>query len=184
MLADGNVMTAFISFAIIVGIGAFIGSRFKPDAWYRQLRKPAWTPPDWLFAPVWSVLYFFSVLAGWAVWWANADAWSVPLVFWAAQVVLNTAWSWLYFGRHDIFGALIDSALLFIVVLLFIATAHLYSPAASWLFVPYAIWVGFATFLNATIWHLNEGNDSANVSSMLKALMDRVMRFKPGTSGR
>jgi tryptophan-rich sensory protein len=184
MLTDGTVMTAFIIFAIIGGIGAFIGSRFKPDAWYRQLRKPAWTPPDWLFAPVWSVLFFFSVLAGWGVWWANADAWSVPLVFWAAQVVLNTAWSLLYFGRHDIFGALIDSALLFIVVLLFIATAHLYSPAASWLFVPYALWVGFATFLNATIWHLNEGNDSANASSMLKALMDRVMRFKPDTSGR
>ncbi len=177
-------MTAFLSFAIIVGIGAFIGSRYKPDAWYAQLRKPAWNPPDWVFAPVWSVLYFFITFAGWLVWWANADAWSVPLVFWAAQVVLNTAWSWLYFGRHSIFGALIDSMLLLVAVLLFIATAQLYSPAASWLFVPYALWVGFAIVLNAVIWNLNEGDASATWTSIPKALLERAKRGRPGPSVR
>ncbi len=150
-------MTAFATFAIITGIGAFIGSRFKPDAWYRNLRKPAWNPPDWVFAPVWGLLYVAIAAAGYLVWWANADSWSVPLLFWGAQVVLNTAWSWLYFGRHNIFGALIDSVALLLMVVLFIATAHLYSPAASWLFVPYALWVAFATVLNATIWRMNEG---------------------------
>lgn len=151
-------MAAFSVFALIVCVGAFIGSRFKPDAWYLQLRKPSWNPPNWVFAPVWGFLYIAIAVAGWLVWWANADAWSVPLVFWALQVVLNTAWSWLYFGRHNIFGALIDSAILLLMVVLFIATAHLYSPLASWLFVPYALWVAFATYLNATIWKLNEGS--------------------------
>lgn len=152
-------MTAFSIFAIIVAAGAFVGSRFKPDAWHRALRKPSWNPPDWVFAPVWSVLYIAIAVAGWLVWWANADAFSVPLVFWVLQLALNMAWSWLYFGRHSIFGALIDSLVLLLVIILFIATAHLYSPLASWLFVPYALWVGFATVLNATIWKMNERSE-------------------------
>ncbi len=154
-------MTAFATFAIVVGIAAFVGSRFKPDAWHRKLRKPSWNPPDGIFAPVWGFLYLAIAVAGWLVWWSNAVAWSITLTFWAAQVVLNTAWSWLFFRRHYIFGALVDSVILLLVILAFIATAHLFSPAASWLFVPYAIWVAFATFLNFRIWQLNEGGARA-----------------------
>ncbi len=177
-------MPGFVTFLFIAGIGAFLGSRYKPDAWSRHLRQPVWTPPDWAFAPVRAFLSLINAFAGWLVWWANADTFSVPLIFWVAQVVLNACWSWLYFGRHAIFGALIIRLLLLVAVLLFVATAQLYSPAASWLFVPYALWVGFTMMLNATIWHLNEGDESARDTSMLKALMGRVMRFNPWTHGR
>lgn len=151
-------MSAFAIFAIIVGVGAFIGSRFQPDDWYRQLRKPAWHPPDWVFRRVWITLFLFIAVSGWLVWWANADAWSVPVAFWLAGVAFNTAWPWLYFGRHSIFGALIVCGLLLVTIVAFMATAPDYSPAASWLFVPYALWVIFATALNATIWKLNDGD--------------------------
>ena len=148
-------MSALLAFAAVVTVAALVASRFKPDAWYQGLNKPAWNPPNWLFAPVWLVLYVAIAFAGWLVWWANADSWSLPLTLWSAQMVLNGAWSWLFFGRHDMKAALIDIVLMLCVIVAFAVTAADYSPAAAWLFVPYAIWVTFAAFLNFTIWRLN-----------------------------
>ncbi len=150
-------MSALVAFGAAVALAALAGSRFKPDAWYRGLRKPAWNPPDWLFGPVWLALYVAIAFAGWLVWWANADAWSLPLTLWSVQLVLNGAWPWLFFGRHDAKAALIDIGLLLLVIIGFAVTAADYSPAAAWLFVPYAVWVAFATVLNYAIWKLNAG---------------------------
>ena len=73
-------MPGFVTFLFIAGIGAFLGSRYKPDAWSRHLRQPVWTPPDWAFAPVRAFLSLINAFAGWLVWWANADTFSVPLI--------------------------------------------------------------------------------------------------------
>ena len=156
-------MIAFLTFCGIVALAAYVGSRFRPDAWYRNLRKPRWHPPDWVFGPVWTALYIFIAVAGWLVWWANADAWSLPLTFWAAQIVLNAAWSWLFFGRHALTAALTCSVLLLLAVVAFAVTAPEYSPGAAWLFIPYAAWVAFATFLTHTIRKLNPDASEAAV---------------------
>ena len=148
---------SFIAFVAAVAVAAFSGSRFKPDAWYRNLRKPTWNPPDAVFAPVWTVLYLAVATAAWLVWRGNGDAWSLALTLWVVQLVLNVAWSWLFFGRHQVAGALIDIVLLLVAIVAFIATSASASGIAAWLFVPYALWVAFAATLNARILALNSG---------------------------
>lgn len=78
-------------FALPVFLTACTGAIFKPGAWYDALEKPSWTPPDWAFPVVWSILYLFIAVAGWLVW--QEAGWSVPIGLWAAQLVLNGAWS-------------------------------------------------------------------------------------------
>jgi len=146
----------FFVFAALVAACAVSGSRFKPDAWFRALAKPAWNPPDVVFGPVWALLYIAIAVAGWLVWRDADGAITVALVAWGVQLGFNAAWSWLYFGRHAILAAMIDSALMLVAVIVFIVAAASINAVASWLFVPYACWVAFATVLNATIWRMND----------------------------
>jgi len=148
-------MPALAVFVALVAAAAFSGSRFKPDAFYRRLRKPAWNPPDWVFGPVWTVLYLAIAYAGYLAWRENGDAWSIALGFWGAQLLFNTAWSWLFFGRHRMFAALVDCVAMLVAICGFIAAVAPQSPLAAWLFVPYAAWVSFAAILNGTLWWLN-----------------------------
>lgn len=152
-------------FLFAMAFAAFIGSRFRPGAWHRGLAKPTWNPPNWVFAPVWSALYLAIATAGWLY------ARSVPgplyldlaLALWIAQLVLNAAWSWLFFGRQSPGAALIDIVLLLATIIAFALTAYPVSAIAAWLFVPYAAWVSFATVLNAAIWQRNRSRaTSAN----------------------
>jgi benzodiazapine receptor len=141
-------------FVLLVGAAALTGAQFEPGAWYAQLVKPVWTPPNWLFAPVWSVLYLAIAVAGWLVWRA-ARGFPAALQIWGMQLALNMLWSWLFFGLHHPRLALLDIVLLLLSILAFIAAARRYSVIASWLFAPYAAWVAFATALNAAIAQLN-----------------------------
>lgn len=150
-------MLSFLAFALLVVIASLIGVAFQPGAWYQDLAKPAWTPPSWVFAPVWTVLYVVIAIAGWLVWRAGGNRFSAPVYFWLVQLVLNAAWSWLFFGLHRPAVALVDIALLLIAIVAFIATAWRYSAVAASLFVPYAAWAAFAAVLNYSIWRLNAG---------------------------
>lgn len=147
-------MTSLLLFVVAVAAAVFVGTRFAPDTWYRRLRKPGWNPPDWVFAPVWTTLYVCITIAGWIAWRDGGDHWSVPLYFWVAQLLMNALWTWMLFRRHLIGGALAVSSLLLVAIGGFIVTAFESSPAASMLFAPYAIWVAFATTLNAAILRL------------------------------
>ena len=125
-----------------------------PGPWYAELAKPTWTPPGWIFGPVWTVLYVLIALSASLVWRAQ-PRFGLPLVLWSAQLGLNTIWSWLFFGLERPGLAAID-----IVVLLgtIIATAYAFvrvSRTAALLLLPYALWVGFASALNIAIWRLN-----------------------------
>ena len=146
---------ALLPFLAAAAATAFIAGRFRPGAWYAALAKPSWTPPGWLFAPVWSVLYLAIGVAGWLVWRAGGRGAVVPLAIWLAQLAANAAWSWLFFGRHRPGGALADIAVLLVLILAFIVAARPWSRGAAWLFVPYAAWVLFAASLNAAIVRLN-----------------------------
>ncbi|MFO1350987.1 MAG: TspO/MBR family protein [Gammaproteobacteria bacterium] len=134
---------------------ALFGSQFMPGAWYAALSKPAWTPPNGLFGPAWTILYIGIAIAGWLIWRNTGGRLSLPLLVWGAQLVLNGLWSYLFFGLERPAVALIDSIAMLIAIVLFIILAWPVSHIAALLFVPYALWVGFATALNFAIWRVN-----------------------------
>ncbi len=142
--------------AIFVGlvfVAAASGAVFKPGPWYQTLRKPSWTPPNWAFPTVWTLLYIMIAYAGWSVW--TAAGWSLPLLFWSVQIVLNGMWSWLFFGLRRMDLALADISLLWFAIAAFIVSAWSVSALASLLFVPYLLWVTAAGALNFSVRRLN-----------------------------
>ena len=147
-------MIWFVFIALVLA-GAASGAVFKPGAWYASLHKPRWTPPDWLFPLAWGVLYAAIAWAGVLVW--QAEGFGTALVFWGAQWVFNTAWSWLFFGRRRMDQAFVDVVLLWLSVAGFIIFAWGASPLASLLFVPYLTWVTVAACLNFAVWRRNPG---------------------------
>lgn len=142
-------------FVVVVLAAASSGAIFKPGAWYENLRKPGWTPPNWAFPVVWSILYVMIGYAGWLVW--TTVGWSLPMAFWALQMVVNALWSYFFFGRRRMDLALIDVAVLWLAVALFILTAWPVALLASVLFVPYLAWVTAAATLNHSVRRLNPG---------------------------
>lgn len=139
----------------ISAIGGWVTAN-SVGTWYRTLQKPVFSPPDWVFAPVWIVLYLMIALAGWRVWrrvgFSGARA---GMVAYSAQLALNLAWSFLFFGGRLIGIALAEILLLLVAIgvnaVLFWRTDRL----AGWLLVPYAAWVAFACVLNFALWRLN-----------------------------
>jgi translocator protein len=147
-------LPSLLVFLLAVALVAAFGAQFEPGAWYSQLRKPDWNPPNWVFGPVWSVLYIAIGVAGWLVW-RETRRTEAALQLWAAQLIANGLWSWLFFGLHRPGIALVDIAVLFCLIVSFVIVARRHSVLASWLFVPYAAWVGFAAALNGSIWSAN-----------------------------
>ena len=144
---------AIAVFIGVVFLAAASGAVFKPGPWYEELRKPSWTPANWAFPVVWTLLYIMIAYAGWSVW--SKVGWSLPIVFWALQIVLNAAWSWLFFGLRRMDLALVDVGLLWLAIAGFIVTAWPVSPLAALLFVPYLAWVTTAGLLNRAVQQLN-----------------------------
>ena len=144
--------------ALCLGVSGIIGSATAEsvDGWYATLRKPSFNPPDWLFGPVWTVLYLGIAVAGWRIWRSPASPQrSAALVLYFSQLALNFAWSMLFFGARQIGLALIDVLLMLALILVCVRLFHGIDRLSAWLFVPYTAWVGFATVLNASIWWLN-----------------------------
>lgn len=137
--------------AVVAVIGGLAAS--SSSATYRALELPPFAPPSWLFGPVWTVLYVMIAIAGWLLW--RAGAGPVALGLWVAQLLLNMAWTPLFFAADRYGWALVDIVALLVAVVATIAAGRRASPAAAWLLVPYAAWVGFATALNAAIVVLN-----------------------------
>ncbi|HXU28998.1 MAG TPA: TspO/MBR family protein [Thermoanaerobaculia bacterium] len=148
-------IVTLLVFLALVALAAFFGAHFQPGPWFEGLAKPSWNPPNWVFGPVWTLLYLGMAVAGWLVWKRSGEHVTPVLVVWFVQLGLNAAWSWLFFGLHRPPLALVDILALLACIVAFAILARRISPAASWLFVPYALWVSFATVLNATIWRLN-----------------------------
>ncbi|MEM6638950.1 MAG: TspO/MBR family protein [Pseudomonadota bacterium] len=136
----------------LVLMTASTGAIFKPGAWYASLDRPAWTPPNWLFPIVWTVLYVLIGIAGWRAWQAGE---TVLIALWLVQLAANAAWSWLFFGRRNMRQAMVDVVVLLATVIAFIAAAAATLPSAAALFVPYALWVATAATLNWQMIKLN-----------------------------
>ncbi len=140
----------------LVGLAAGTGMKFRPGSWYRNLRKPAWTPPDIAFPIAWSLLYLLMAIAAWRVYLADDSLWrSLGLLAYGAQLLANAAWSWLFFGRRQMVLALADIVLLLLLVVVTLWLFAHASALAGWLLVPYVVWIGVALALNASVWRLN-----------------------------
>jgi len=150
-----SLLMLFVFGGVSFGAAA-TGAIFRPGEWYRGLDKPRWRPPDWLFAPVWTLLYAMIALSGWLVWREKglADA-AVPLTVYAVQFVLNAAWSPIFFGLRRPGLAAIEIALLWASIVATILVFHPVSPAAAGLLVPYLAWVSFAAVLTLAVWRAN-----------------------------
>jgi len=148
-----NKVISGLVFAGLVAAAASFGALYMPGPWYEALTRPTWTPPNWLFGPVWTALYVMIAIAGWRVW--NAKGFSPLLVVWAVGLVLNALWSWIMFNQHEIGWALVDIWLILASIFAFIVLAWPVDRIAAWLFVPYGLWVSFATALNFALWQLN-----------------------------
>ena len=138
---------------LVVGGGVAIGFLNAPGEWYAGLAKPPFNPPNWVFAPVWTVLYVLIAVAGWRTF--ERDRSSRPMKLWWAQLVLNFLWSPVFFAVHRIGLALLGILLLLAAILAFLVVSWRQNRVAVWLFAPYAAWVAFAAVLNGSIWLLN-----------------------------
>jgi tryptophan-rich sensory protein len=155
-------LNQWLALAIFIAMSfaaAFIGGLFTSSSvgtWYTTLNKPSWTPPSWLFGPVWTALYFSMAVAAWLVWRTHeVKAAKVALALFLIQLVLNAAWSGFFFGMRNPGLAFAEIILLWGAILATMLAFWRMKPLAGWLFAPYLLWVTFAAALNFAIWRLN-----------------------------
>ncbi|MDN3516183.1 TspO/MBR family protein [Aquisalimonas lutea] len=148
-------LLAWLSLCFVVATGNALVT--DPGTWYAGLAKPAWTPPDWLFGPVWTLLYTLMGVAAWMIWEHRRrdPGATVALALFLGQLALNGLWSWLFFGEHALFAALVDILLLWVVLAATIIAFLRIRMVAGLLLVPYLIWVSYAVALNGAIIVLN-----------------------------
>jgi tryptophan-rich sensory protein len=126
------------------------------STWYQTLQKPPFSPPNWVFGPVWTVLYGTMAVAAWLVWRGTATGEArLPLLLFAVQLCLNVAWSAVFFGLRQPGWAFLEICLLWVAIGVTLALFVRISPLAGWLMAPYLLWVSFAAVLNLSLWLLN-----------------------------
>lgn len=144
--------------ALVLAVAAAGAAVTRPaiPGWYASLDKPGFTPPNWVFAPVWTALYLMMAVAAWLVWRRprRPDR-TRALQLFGLQLALNLLWSVLFFGAQAVGAALIEIGLLLAAILATMRAFHRVARAAAWLLAPYLAWVAYAAALNATIWLLN-----------------------------
>ena len=138
---------------LVLGGGLLIGYATLPGAWYASLVKPSFNPPNWIFGPVWSLLYVLIAVAGWRTWLREPTG--AAMKIWGVQLILNFLWSPTFFGAKMMGPALVVIGFLLASIVLFIVSVWNRDRLSGWLFTPYAAWVAFATVLNASLLRLN-----------------------------
>lgn len=148
-------------------LAGIIGAAFTASSiptWYAGLIQPAQSPPAWIFGPVWTILYALMGISLFLVWERHSDIpqnvgmsyqfkWAAGMFF--IQLTLNTLWSIFFFGLHSPALAFLDIILLWLAILATMILFYRISKSASYLFLPYILWVSFASYLNYAIWMLN-----------------------------
>ena len=156
-----NKITKILSVVVtcmVIGYFSGIITRASIVTWYPTLVKPGFNPPNWLFAPVWTLLYIMMGVAAGLVW--NRIDYEKELVkkallFFVIQLGLNALWSYLFFGLQNPLLALIEIVLLWLMIYETYLKFRKIDTLAGYLFIPYLLWVSFAGILNANIWWLN-----------------------------
>jgi translocator protein len=154
---DTSSILALIVFVGACFIAAATSALFPPGDWYERLAKPSWRPPNWLFAPVWSAIYLTIAVSGWLVWRKYGLAGATwPLAIYVLQLVLNAAWTPIFFGLRRPDLAFFEIILLLMAIAATIAIFYPIHTGAALLLVPYLAWVTFAAALNYSVWRLNQ----------------------------
>jgi tryptophan-rich sensory protein len=139
--------------ALVSAAGGAITST-SVTTWYAGLDKPAWTPPGWLFGPAWTLLYAMMAVVAWRLWQRRDESPSARLTLrlWSLQLALNCAWSFLFFGLRSPAAGLAGILFLFVILIwIQVRLCHEHRTLAV-LWIPYVLWVAFATALNFSIW--------------------------------
>lgn len=146
-----------LGICLFVGFMASLATQAGIGDWYTTLEKPSFNPPNWIFGPVWALMYILMGIAAGIVWSKGFyHKWvQTALYHFGFQLLLNAGWSLLFFGLKEPLWALIDIVALFIVLLITIRWFKIVSDRAAYLLIPYAVWVLFAAVLNFEIWRLN-----------------------------
>lgn len=150
-------LAIFVSICIAVGGFGAIYTESTRAVWFDTLRQPDWSPPAWLFGPVWAILYLFMAVAAWLVW-RNARSYrqtAGALILFGIQLALNLAWSGIFFGLRSPGAAFIEILSLWVAIVATMIAFWRVTRLAGLLFVPYLLWVTFASALNYAIWQLN-----------------------------
>jgi tryptophan-rich sensory protein len=151
-------IAGLVGFLIVAFLPATMGALFPPGDWYEELAKPDWRPPNWIFAPAWTLLYLTIGVAGWLIWQRVGFAGArLAFIVFFLQLILNAAWTPLFFGLHRPDLAFVEIVVLWLSILATIALFYPIVPAAGLLLLPYLAWVTFASALNFAIWRLNVG---------------------------
>ena len=154
-----NQWLMLVGFVAVCFAAAGFGGYFTAQSvggWYQTLRRPDWNPPDWLFGPVWTVLYVMMGVAAWLVLrkvGLTGAGWA--LVVFGVQLVLNALWSLFFFGLRNPLAGVVEITLLWCAIWATVVLFWRITPLASLLLWPYLAWVTFAMILNAAIWRLN-----------------------------
>lgn len=152
----GKVIVCSLTMVLVGAVGSFL-SMGAPGDWYENLKRPAGTPPNWVFGPVWTVLYAL-IGASFALIWHHFPGEigrSRATVFFVLQLLLNLAWTPVFFGAHEMTFALVVIIVLWLAIALTIRAFSRLSKPAAWLLTPYLLWVTYATYLNAGFALLN-----------------------------
>jgi benzodiazapine receptor len=153
-----TILKLIVSLLLPIGIGAFAGI-FTMDAipgWYETLNQPSFNPPNWVFGPVWTTLYFLMGISLFLIWKQSANkVRNRAILVFMIQLILNFGWSFLFFYYHQISFALVEIVLLWLSIISMILLFYRIKPLAAFINIPYLLWVTFASILNAAYYFLN-----------------------------
>lgn len=152
-------IAAIVLTCLAVGYFSSLVTRDNIPTWYATLKKPFFNPPNWVFAPVWTILYIMMGIAAGRVWnKVDSDQQNVKkgMYFFIIQLTLNALWSYLFFGMHNLFLSIIEIILLWLIIYETIIQFKKVDRLASKLLIPYLIWVSYASILTASVWYLNK----------------------------
>ena len=147
-----------VTTCLVIGYLSSLVTKESITNWFPTINKPVFNPPNWVFAPVWTILYVMMGVAGGMIWnKIETDQENVKkaFMFFIIQLGLNALWSYLFFGLHNPFLALIEIILLWLMIFETYNQFKKIDKIAALLLLPYLAWVSFATVLNASIWWLN-----------------------------
>ncbi len=154
-MKSGLALIVFLAVCLGAGGLASFVARNGVRTWYPQLRKPAGTPPNWIFGPVWTTLYVMMAIAAWLVWREYGRGANPALLIFFAQLALNVAWPAIFFGSQMSGVALAEIVILWFAVGFNIQIFYWLRPISALLLLPYLLWVTYAAYLNFGIWRLN-----------------------------
>jgi benzodiazapine receptor len=149
-----------LSVVATVGLGSLGGlaTVSEVQGWYATLQKPSFNPPNWLFGPVWTLLYLLMGISFYLIWKQHVSAVrNQALLLFGMQFLLNFCWSFIFFRFHQTGWAFVEIIFMWIMIFSTILAFGKLSSTAAWLLVPYISWVSFASLLNGAIWYLNRG---------------------------